>query len=183
MATLQSITGTILHYSFVAETMKLVADPCKEVSDVTLVYRPRDLAFDAEPRRFDADTSLSVNDLELMVDGRDNRVVFLTGYCPHQAWKPATLSVPRFRRVGLVVESERDMQPGVSTRLNTRDARWPVFVDATSGWVCLERPGSRGAAETAAVEFAPGCVAVLDGGQLVALWLHPKELPAEILRR
>jgi hypothetical protein len=163
--------------------MKLVADPGKEVSRVALVYRAKDYAFSAEPRPADADTSLSVNDLELMVDGRDNRVVFVTGYCPHQAWRPAKLTVPQFRRAGLVVETDRELPPGVSTRLNSREARWPVLVDARAGWVCLEMPGAREAAGLDAVEFAPGCLAVLDDGQLVALWLHPKELPAEVSDR
>src|SRR5262249_50821309 len=109
-----------------------------------------------------------------------NRIVFVTGFCPYQSWRPARLTVPRFTRAALVVETDRELTPGVSTRLNSREARWPTLVDARAGWVCLEMPGGRAPLELRAVEFAPGCVAVIDNGQLVALWLHPQELPAEV---
>jgi hypothetical protein len=163
--------------------MKLVVDSSQQVSNSALVYRAKEYAFNAEPRPTDADTSLSINDVELMVDGRDKRVVFVTGFCPYQSWRPARLTVPRVRRAALRVEADRELQPGVSTRLNAREDRWPVLVDARTGWVCLEKPGDRVGGELDAVEFAPGCVAVLDGGDLVALWLHPSDLPVEVSDR
>jgi hypothetical protein len=161
--------------------MKLAVDSSQQVSNSALVYRAKEYAFNAEPRPTDADTS--VNDVELMVDGRDNRVVFVTGFCPYQSWRPAHLRVPRVRRAALRVEADRELQPGVSTRLNAREDRWPVLVDARTGWVCLEKPSERVVGELDAVEFAPGCVAILDGGELVALWLHPRELPIEVSNR
>lgn len=159
--------------------MKLVEDPLGSVADAVLVYRAREHSFATEPRPTGADTSLSVNDLALMVDGTNNRVLFVNGFSPRQSWEPASLPTPPFRRASLVVETESELPPGVSTRLSARDEPWPVQVDSHTGWVRLARPLHEWGAARASVEFAPGCLAVLDDGELIELWLHPEQLPSE----
>ncbi len=163
--------------------VKLVIDRSKALSNTVLVYRPEDRAFGAEPRPNYVDSWVTLNDLELMVDGRDNRVVFVAGYCSHRSWRPARLDVPHFQRGALLVEFDPELTPSVSTSLNAHQPPWPALVDARAGWVCLEKPGARPASELEAAEFAPGCVAVLEDGHLSALWLRPKELPADVSER
>ena len=34
-----------------------------------------------------------------------------------------------------------------------------------------------------AVEFAQNCIVVLEGEQIVSLWLHPRELPESVTKR
>jgi hypothetical protein len=47
-----------------------------------------------------------------------------------------------------------------------------AFVDRTTGTVCLGDPGP----SITGVEFASGTVAILNGGNLSALWLMPEWL-------
>lgn len=131
--------------------------------------------FDTEPRPSGCVASVLVNDLELMLDEDDQRVVFLTGYCPHQAWRETTLKPPPSHRGSLRAEFDSPMVPGVSVRLHPWQEAWPILVDPVSGWVRL---GSGNPDEDReGVEFAPGGIAVLEGDRLAALWLHPDRLP------
>jgi hypothetical protein len=157
--------------------MRLVVDRTKRVVDSVLVYKMQEYAFATEPRPAGADTSLSANEVQLMVSGKDHQLLFVTGYCPYQSWHQTFLHVPSFTRAGLVV-AEIDLQPGISIQLNRREARWPVQVDVQSGWVCIGDAQSKGEG----IEFAPGCVAVILDGQLVAIWLQPKEIPRAVMR-
>jgi len=49
-----------------------------------------------------------------------------------------------------------------------------VRVNKKMGWVCIGTPGTH---NKNMVEFAPGCVATMNGQELIALWLHPTNLP------
>lgn len=139
-----------------------------------LVYRAQDYAFDTEPRPSNCPYAVGVNDVELMVDD-ESRVVFVTGYCPHLGWKPMRLHPPASSQGSLFLKVEPNLVPGQTIGVIARDSRWPVLVDSASGWVCLGAPERRGHA----VEFMTGCIAVLHDERLVALWLHPAQLPPE----
>lgn len=157
-------------------TMRFIVDKTREPRDLTLVYLPRDYAFSAEPRPADCAYAVGINDLELMIDEEELIIVFATGYCPHPSWQPAKLRPPRAIRAVLLAEADTALLPGRTVGLTARDQRWPVFVDVENGWVCLGPPDRAGRA----IEFASGCVAVLEEGALVSVWLHPKELPSGI---
>lgn len=160
-------------------TMRFIVDKTKPVCDGTLVYLAKDYAFSVEPRPENCVYAVGINELELMIDEEDLVVVFVTGYCPHPGWQSAKLNPPRASRAVLRFESDSALVPGKTIGLTSRDSRWSVFVDPQNGWVCLGTPDQVGRA----VEFASGCVAILDGPMLMALWLHPKELPPEVKNR
>jgi hypothetical protein len=156
--------------------MRIVVDSTKSVVNSVLVYRMQEFAFGAEPRPEHADSSVSLNEVQVMVSTEDNQLLFVTGYCPYQSWHQSPLRVPTFIRRALVI-TDVELQPGVSIQLNRGDERWRVQVDTRSGWVCL----GNAELESLGVEFAPGCVAMLLDGQLIALWLRPKEIPKAVI--
>ncbi len=142
------------------------------VSSTTLVYNVKDYAFNCKPRPTGCALSASVNELNLMIDEDDCRVVYLEGYCPHMGWESQQLVVPHIVRRALFAEFDEEPIPGVSRRVSG-EARWSTLVDPCSGWVCI------GNSEVVGdyVEFAPGCVAGLLKGELISLWLKPEALP------
>ena len=145
----------------------VAARPCAG----TLVYRAGEYALATEPNP-GSFTSLLVNDVHIEVD-EDGCALSVWGLCPHPSWIPHALSPPPARESGLKAKGAAALVPGVGIRLNPRH-RWSVFVDRASGWLCL---GDHDAPVVDAYRFAPGAVAVLRDGHLVALWLRPGELP------
>jgi hypothetical protein len=142
-----------------------------------LVYRPADYAFATEPRPSTCGACFTINELELMVadDEERRQVVFIEGYCPYPGWRKAVLRPP-FARLGLVCgESNIPVLAGIGYSLHSEGDRWPVLVDPASGWVRLGK-GSPDQ-DRDGVHFAPGAIAVLEGVQIRALWLHPERLP------
>jgi hypothetical protein len=153
-------------------TMKFVIEeqPWEPISE--LIYRPEAYAFDAIPRPDSVVSSVLVNDTELEVDERGT-VLCVTGLCPHPAWQRTGYEPPQARRLSLRVDANAEWVPGISRRL-TGPSALPIFVNPRIGFVCIGDPQQR----AEAVEFAPGCIALLNEGNLVALWLRPKELPS-----
>lgn len=149
---------------------RFVIDPSKEITDTTLIYVPGDYAFNVDPFP-NVPGTLLFGMLEIHVDLKDYRVVYVWGYAPYVSWKPAVLTPPPSRRAALVVQDVR-LEPGIARRL-TAPGEKQGHVDINTGWVCLGDPNAQGEA----VEFAPGCIAIIQDGQLLTLWLHPKELP------
>jgi hypothetical protein len=138
---------------------------------VRLVYRRHEYSFDAEPKPEGCKTCISVNEVGLEY-GDERRILCVTGYCPYQGWRETLLSPPAYSLAGLVVVAPQDFVAGGATGLNDLKSRWPVYVNP-EGWVCIGDPADHGEQAT---EFAPNSVAVLRGGCLVALWLHPTML-------
>jgi hypothetical protein len=155
-------------------TIRFVASEGAPLTMSRLVYRASDYAFDAEPRPMDCDASVSINELELMISEEEQRVVFVSGYCPHTSWKAGNLGAPEFVDGSLLVVLERELVPGTSISL-APGARWPVQVDPASGWVCVG--DAQRSHATRYLRFAPGCVAAMKEDHLIAVWLKPSELP------
>jgi hypothetical protein len=151
-------------------------DTPSQIDEGVLVYRAQDYAFGVEPRPKNADSSLVVNTIELMVDRSNNQILFLEGYCPYQGWKRASLEPPISQRGALRI-SGVELRRGMAEPLNSPGTYWGIQVDTATGWVCV---GNARASGMRAIEFARGCVAVLDDGNLVALWLRPNELPSAL---
>jgi len=154
-------------------------DQSVSMTEATPIYVTKDHAFSAEPRPEGCALSVSVNELQLMVDEDDRRVVFVEGYCPYFGWKARTLVTPTARQAGLIVAFDEEPVPGISRRVSG-EARWSAFADLRSGWICI---GGEEASEAAsAVEFARNAIAVLDQhGRLISLWLRPANLPKELV--
>lgn len=165
---------------FPVMSMRFIVDETRPIRESRLVYRAKDYAFSAEPRPEDCAYAVGINELELMIDEDDQSVAFVTGYCPHPGWHAGKLNPPvAFRAVLRVEAPDAQFVPGRTLGLTSRDSRWPVVVDPRNGWICLGSPDKEGRA----VEFARDCVAVLIGDALVALWLHPRELPPDVKAR
>jgi len=145
--------------------------------DIELRYDETAFAFNVRPRPASADCSVLVNALELMVDRRTNRVLFVEGYCPHFGWKASALAVPPFENRSISVTGV-DWRPGVAVPVNA-NSPWATSVDLKTGWL---RIGDEEIAGDAA-QFAPGCLAVVADGRLQALWLRPRELSPGVLGR
>lgn len=140
------------------------------LSSVTLVYRPADHAFDVEPKPHGGGASLLVNDVQMEVD-EDGRVLYVWGLCPQTSWNEQAIEPPQARKAMLIAELPDDFAPGMSMRLTKQP--WPVAVDRKSRWIHI----GAGLESDIAVEFAPGMIAALLRGELVGLWLRPRDVP------
>jgi hypothetical protein len=154
-----------------------ISESLAPVVSGTLVYRREDFAFAFEGAAPALDVWVLVNDVELAFESESGRIVTASGYCPYHGWRTTALRVPASVRKAVVVAAERLPPPGAALCLS--DQRWPVFVDPAKGWVCIGEPMLSGCG----AEFAPGCVAMLQGRSLGALWLHPQALPPELRER
>jgi hypothetical protein len=136
-----------------------------------MIYLPDEYSFSADPQPSGGVTSILVNDLQLEIDDF-GRLLYVWGLCPHTSWLPSEEEPPEYVQGLLIVDNEKILIPGISHRL-TGNTRWPVFANANTGWICIRDSAWKGDLSKA-VEFGPGCVAVLRDQQLVALWLHPR---------
>jgi hypothetical protein len=142
-----------------------------------LVYRAAEYAFATEPRPMTCGASFTINEVELMLaDEEDLRVSFIEGYCPFSGWRKAVLCPPPARAGILRGEAVGRLTSGSAMAINSADKRWPVLVDLNTGWVRLGTGDP--AHDREGVAFAPGAIGVIEGDRLLALWLHPEQLPA-----
>ncbi len=131
-----------------------------------LVYRRSERSLDLEPRPVKGVTSLLVNDVQIEVD-EDGRLLYVWGLCPHESWATARLDAPTMKP-GRLQFVNGPLTPGVSKRLN-QHGRWSVIYDEASKWLCI----GDASVKAEMIEFAPGALAMLNDGELTALWLHP----------
>jgi hypothetical protein len=144
--------------------------PAGTISKNVLVYREDEHSFDIVPRP-DNFTSLLINDLNLELN-EQGRVTSVWGLCPYTTWESAKLNPPAAKFGNVLYVTESPLAPGVSIRLS-RD-RWPVFVDASSGWVHVDGGSQAGSA----IEILAGVVLEIDGPNgLYGIWLKPEKLP------
>lgn len=131
--------------------------------------------------------SISVNYLELILD-EEGRITYLFGYEPLKKYEE-TEKFPEFyetKDLVAVLDNEPGSEafPGNPTYKLVKNSdwpevsEWPTYVNKKRGWVCIGDPvviGKR------MIEFAPSCVAALnDNNEMVAIWLHPVELPQNL---
>lgn len=145
-----------------------------------LRYVEKDHSFDFIPandeliRTMRRGRELTVGSLALSVDPATGEVLGVSGYCPRASWAIGRIGKPNFSRGRLWTDPERLPPIGVAHRiLHLQDVA--AIIDPTTQWI---RVGLRASATELLVEFASGCVAELDGGQLNALWLNAKLTPS-----
>jgi hypothetical protein len=145
----------------------LIQEPQKD-QKFSLVYRLEDHSFDVEPLDGSGDTSIMINELQLEID-HEGKVIYVWGYCPLIKYDE-TDEVPKgYQPHSLIALLKKPLVPGISYRLN-EDRRWPIYMNKKKGWICIGNPETK---SKKLVEFAPNCVATMDGQDLVAVWLHP----------
>jgi hypothetical protein len=130
-----------------------------------LVYHRADRAVDVEPRLEKGVASLLVNDIHLELNN-DGILIYAWGFCPHESWLSTTL-IPPTLKYGRLHYVGEPITPGISKRLGGKNP-WPVAYDCSIGWLCV----GNSIDQADAIAFAPGSVASLLAGELVALWLH-----------
>jgi hypothetical protein len=151
--------------------MKFLIGKPQEDQNFSLVYQS--YYFDTEPRATgDYDRSILINYLELELDEM-GRTICIGGYQPLTKYEETDEAPTNYQAQSLVVVLGEPAVPGVLHRLN-KDAMWPIYINKKKGWVCLGNPKTD---DKQLIEFAPGCVATIEGQELIALWLHPKKLP------
>jgi len=136
-------------------------------------YIVEDFSFAHKRKNYFHDFSFTVNTLELDIDNN----MFLCGaggYAPHLGWKKIHAVPPPFDKGGVRALIDFDYVPGGAYRINNQV--WPEYVNVKSGWVCI----GDYQISTTAIEFANGCVAVLNKGSIKALWLKPISLPGDL---
>ena len=137
------------------------------IEDHAFDFSPRDAI---KPRALGAHTSLVVGTLQLEVDIESSTCLYLWGYCPRGLWTKSSLTAPTSRFGLLKVVTSARLQPGVSVGLEgTVESK--LQFDPISGWFCMGRPNV--GSECRSVEFASGCLAVVENEELRALWIRP----------
>ncbi len=139
----------------------------------SLIYRENDYSFDIEPYYDYGFASILVNDLQLEIDD-NGRVLYVWGLCPLIEYEVTTESPQNYRSRTLAVALNTPPPiPGTAHRLN-KNERWPVYVNKNQGWVCIGCPKI---VDKQLIEFAPNCIAAMKGQEVMAIWLHPLNLP------
>ncbi len=149
--------------------MKFFIDYDSKAEKRSLKYLPNEYSFDTDPSVHEVNFTVIINKLNLTVDNH-NVIIQIWGFCPYGTWIKANYSVPKYKQGTLRVID--DLEPGFAYGVNDDD--WPIYVNESTGWVCVGDPKKQGNA----VEFITNCVAVIDDNQeLVSLWLKPQSLP------
>jgi len=152
--------------------MKFIVQGPQEDQNFSLIYRPEDYSFDVEPIDGTGDTSIMINDLQLEID-HEGKIMYVWGLCPLIKYEEVDEFPLKYTTGSLVALLDKPPIPGISYRLN-EDRRWMMYINRKKGWVCLGNPEIK---DKQLVEFAPNCVATMDGQELIAVWLHPEKLP------
>ena len=157
--------------------MKLLVKEKIEDRHFSLVYDEEGYSFNIEPFQYDIGfTSLSVNLLQIEID-YDKRIVYVWGYEPLMRYKETNKFPLAYENRDLIAVINEELIPGVSIGLDN-DKEWPTYINKKMGWVCVGNPTIEG---RRLIEFAPDCVAALDHeNEMVAIWLHPRELPSHV---
>lgn len=137
-----------------------------KTEDRFLIYYADEFSFSVEPVVNATSFDLVLNKLNLSVVS-DNRIVEIWGYCGCH-WIEMDDEVPKYFQG--ILRVNKNPEPGFSYKIYDFDL--PVYVNLKTKWVCIGDPKNSGEA----VEFLNGCVAVLEKGELAALWLKPLEL-------
>ena len=153
--------------------MKFLIKESQEDQNFSLIYRPEDYSFDIEPLDGTGDTSIMINDLQLEID-HEGKIMYVWGVCPLIKHEETAQFPTKYKSGSLVAVLDSPPTLGISYRLN-EDFRWPIYINKEKGWVCLGNPDTK---NKKLIEFAPECIATLDGQELIAIWLHPEQLPA-----
>ncbi len=134
-----------------------------------LIYDDAGRSFLVQPTSGVEVYSILGNDLEIHVDAQD-RVVYVDGYCPREAWTASVASPPTARNGEIRVRPSVHLQRGESTRLTSSPTECPSQFNQGAGWVCVGT--ADGPPEAQAIRVDAGTILVVEGDQLVALWLR-----------
>lgn len=114
------------------------------------------------------DFELIINKLSLEVN--DRIITRLSGFCGLNPYIETNRLPPCYKTGALQISD--DLEYGFAHEINKQN--WDIYINFRANWVCLGNPTAGGVG----VEFIQNCVAVIsNAGEMVALWLIPKQLP------
>jgi len=149
----------------------LIQEPHNDQNFI-LVYRKEDYSFDIEPLVESGDASILINELQLEID-YNGKIMYAWGYCPLINHKETREFPKDYKKHSLLALLDKSVSPGISYVLN-EDCRWQVYFNKREGWICLGNPNTK---HKQLIEFAPNCIATMEGKEIIAIWLHPERLP------
>ena len=142
----------------------------------TIIYRHEEYSFDVEESIEGHDfTSIMVNDLQLEIND-EGKIIYVWRLCPLIEFAKTDEFPREYKSCNLVAILDKPPIPGISYRINETE-RWPIYINKKKGWVCIESPNTK---NKQLIEFAPNCVATMEGQEIVAVWLHAKKLSSEL---
>ena len=106
------------------------------------------------------------------------QLIYVWGLCPLVNCEDTLVFPQNYDEGCIVAELSKPPIPGISYTLNSN--RWPLYINVKHGWICIGNPKIL---NNQMIEFAPNCVATMEGVELIALWLRPKKLPNFCLPR
>ncbi|MDB6081214.1 MAG: hypothetical protein JWO53_486 [Chlamydiia bacterium] len=151
--------------------MKFFVQSSIKEKNFSLIYREEEFSFDIDQPQQNGFTSILINDLQLEIDDM-GEILYVWGLCPLISYQEIEEIPQNYVAGSLVVLLEHTPIPGISYKLN-KDSRWSIYINKKMGWVCIGNPHSK---SEYMVEFAPQCVASIEAGELIALWIHPQKL-------
>ncbi len=152
--------------------MRFFTQDSQQEQNFSLVYRAEDYSFDVEPLDGTGDSSIMINDLQLEID-HEGKIMYVWGFCPLIEYQKTDQVPVEYKTCTLVALLDKPPTLDISYRLNENN-RWPIYINKGKGWVCIGNPTIQG---RNLIEFSPNCVATMDREELIAVWLHPKDLP------
>ncbi|MFB8201239.1 hypothetical protein [Kitasatospora purpeofusca] len=114
-------------------------------------------------------SSLVVETLQLEIGIASGEALFVWGYYPMASWVPAELDLPKFSAGRVLVDSDGQLEEGVSISLS--DATWQTRYDSTTGWINVRAEEDSGAHFT---QIADGVVLGINDSRMISIWLKPK---------
>jgi hypothetical protein len=137
--------------------------------DGKVIYIKREHSFIVKPFR-NTDISIFIKDLGIDIESIGMRALGVGGYHPDGgSWIRKELNPPRAEEGALILEA--DIEPGRGDFRLPESLEFKTYYDEKSGWVCIGNCEKSKDSQT--VEFLKNCIAVLEDGNLIALWLKP----------
>lgn len=150
--------------------------PNKINQKCVLIYFEEEYSFDTELHD-GGFTSIMVNDLQLEIDD-EGKIEYIWGLCPLIEYKETNEAPEQYESSSLVALLDKPPIPGISYRINEKE-RWPIYINKEKGLVCIGNPKVE---RKKMIEFVPNCaIATLEGQEIIAIWLTPKDLPKTII--
>ena len=147
--------------------MKFRVDLSKPKNKGIVTYNKAEHSFDFQPLK-SADTSILVDYINIDINASSKELRQVWGFCTWEGWQKKELHLPNYSSGAILYEAK--LIPGVSERIPDSE-NWAKYYDEASGWVCIGE--ERTQTNDIAVEFADHTIAVLQDGNLKALWIKP----------
>lgn len=157
--------------------MKFIID---EYRDDFKHFWYQSLTYYAEEHSFYMQSVVDKINIELIINKismhvSSNIIVNINGFCGLNKSMQSNIQVPKSKKG--IIKVEHNLKFGFAYSIfNNYDDEFPILINSKSGWVCIGDPNKK----VEAVEFLKNCIAVIDNGVFISLWLKPDKLPIHL---